>query len=188
MKKIALAFSLVLISSSTFAAQFTNIPSMKNKELAAAQRTASKVLSNETIYGDASSVVSFKFTKDPAEKLLNSIKQLNIAKFGVSPGNEEDTSPSNFSNMGELINSLMDDGRMEDFCEALDEEAQKATCKADMKKMGGALKAALGESATTEIKIFDSGHCDEDGCWKLIDIVDVTNNQVLVLQRGYYGT
>lgn len=179
------------MASSAFAAKFTEIDQMTNKKLARAQKVAQDVLvSGDEFYGDATFVISFSFTKNSSEKLLNSMNQLNIARGGILYSDGEGTSAARFANIGQLIDSLMETYPGSGV--TIDEEDMEADdqdrYKADMKKLGGALKAALGPNADTEIQIFQSGHSYEDGTWSIINIVDVTNQEVLMIRRGSSGT
>lgn len=185
MKVFHLVLLCAFVSSSAFAAKFKKIDQMTNTKLRAVETAAFGIFQDDQIYGDASGVSTMRYEKATSEKLLNSMKQFNIKYYSMVPSNGETTSTATYANAGQMINYMMDDdhgGTIEDY---LDDE-QKVTYKADMKELGGALKAMLASGA--KLKIFNAQHSDEDGTWWVLNIVDTENQEILTLQRGANGT
>jgi hypothetical protein len=49
-------------------------------------------------------------------------------------------------------------------------------------------EALLDIQADSSLKVYGSGHADEDGSWQNIYVIDSKNNEVLKFTIGYAGT
>lgn len=179
--KTILAFIVLAVATSASAATFKSLPELSRPVIAnLADVTGSILAKNGGIYGDASAINAYAYTKKSSERDINTVKQL-LMKKGLA--NTEDlnhvTTAHPFKTKELALSTLVLNGELNH----LDEDDQKKV-SADAEK----LTAALNITATSGVRFFTAGHADEDGTWNLLIILDQENQEVLVLSFGFRGT
>jgi hypothetical protein len=121
-------------------------------------------------------VKAFSFTRNATELDANTIKQLIFVKGGATT---EDT-------QFDLVDlSAADTVKYV----LLAVEGQENEFGADFKAAITNLTAALKTiKADKQLKVFGSGHADEDGSWQIVYILDTVANEVLMVTIGFTGT
>lgn len=171
-----LATFAVLSSTAAFAAKFEKITEMKSGAAQQLNRVVSRL--PKTILGDAGYVAAYSFTRSDAEEDLNTVKQLNHAKAGLT---------SDDSGADELQNTSAEglaDHLLAASCYQAEDE-RKAACARSRADLTKALKFV---KADKKLQIFGTNHADEDGSWQVLDVLDSAKKQVLFIKIGYVGT
>jgi hypothetical protein len=173
--KHLIALLVAFFSTTSFAASFQVISQMKSVSARNLAQTASKVAAQADVFGDASAVRAYSYTTKGGEKLLNTLKQLNFAKGGL---NSDDSGAESMQHLSarQLAEHLLAASSQYDDQEAYDRAVAQLT------------KALQAIKADAQLQIFGTNHADEDGSWQILNILDVSNRQVLFIKIGYHGT
>jgi hypothetical protein len=180
--KILFTFILALgFATSAQAAKFKSLRTLSNPALEEIAESAQKYFKDEELFGDCSSVQAYSFVRKPTEKNLNTMKQLNIAKAGVWADDDEETALANpRTEAKELIKILFENVNYE--------EEQTVKLAPAMKELSELLDTATQSRRNKDIEIYESGHANEDGSWRVIDLLDTKTNEVLLIRVGFCGT
>lgn len=176
MKNLGFIIISTLLSAQVFAAKFTPITSVDSKVVQKLALAAATVVKKEKVFGDSSSVQTFSLTRNDTELDANTIKQLSFVKGGAT------TEDTQFD-----LEDLTASKTVEYILQAV--AGQEAEFGADFKVAKTNLTAALkGVKADKQLKVFGSGHADEDGSWQIIYVLDTVANEILMVTIGFSGT
>jgi hypothetical protein len=182
--KSKILFSCILalgFASSAHAAKFKSLRSLSNPALEEIANSAEKFFKDEETFGDCSSVQAYSFVRKATEKNLNTMKQLNIAKAGVWADDDEETALANpRAESKELIKILFENVNYE--------EEQTVKLAPAMQELSELLDKASNSRRNKNLEIYESGHANEDGSWRVLDLLDTKNNEVLLIRVGFCGT
>lgn len=138
-------------------------------------KVAEAVVRNEKTFGDASKVEVYAFTRKSSERDLNSIKQLNFRRAGL---NSDDIGAKEMQTLSaeQLAEHLLNANSQPDDQNAFD-------------KAKSELEAAINlVKSDPQLQIYGTNHSDEDGSWQVLDIIDTSNQEILLIKIGYNGT
>lgn len=176
MKFLATLLVTTIISGQALAANFmpiNNINSVAAQKLAAVGVAIAK---DKDTFGRASKVAAFSFVKKNTEKDHSTIKQLSFARGGATTDDTQmDLQAASIPQIVEYAFYAIENGDQEN-----DRTYQSAKAG-----LANALRAIKSDS---RLKLFGSGHADEDGSWQILYVLDTTSNQILMVTIGYYGT
>lgn len=162
-----------LSAPSAFAAKFELATKAKNASVRELVKTAKGIIKNERVFGDASRVNVYDYTRSDSQTDLNTVRQLNHMKAGLNSDDDAGTLEKNSAaKLADWMfeNSVDDDGSLID-------DAKR--------EMADALKAI---KADRSLQLYSTAHGDEDGTWTVLNILDTENSQVVLIMIGYSGT
>lgn len=176
MKFLGLILVSVLFSGQVFAAKFVSISNVKSLTSQKLARAAAVIINNESVFGDAGSISAFSYVQKSTELTGTMIKQLSFAKGGATT----DDTQVDFSNqsVGKIVDFAL-------YAVENQETEDEPAFKTAQVQLAMALKNI---QADPNLKIFGSGHADEDGSWQILYVVDTTSKQILMVKIGYFGT
>ncbi len=170
-----LALASLFVCNLTWAAKFHTTDKLSSVAMERLARVAENLQKDEGTFGDCSKVVRLNFTRKEEEKDINTIKQLNIAKAGMF--DQDDPNPKLTKSAADVLASeLLENGNQDEHETAWDKGVEKLT------------DAIHGLRGKKNLSIFEGSHANEDGSWKILDVLDKTNDQILLLTFGYCGT
>lgn len=176
MKNLGFIIISTIFSAQVFAAKFTPITNVDSKAVQKLATVAATIVKKENVFGDASSVKAFSFIRNATELDANTIKQLSFVKGGAT---SEDTQFDLVDlSAPDTVKYLL-----------LAVEGQENEFEADFKSAKTNLTAVLKMiKADKQLKVFGSGHADEDGSWQIVYILDTVANEILMVTIGFTGT
>lgn len=180
MLKLITAASLFFVSQVGTAeeptAKFTPIKTMRAKSAQAFVDAVKPIVKNVDVFGDASYVGTFSFTRKETEEDINSVKQLNFAKGEIDSDDRVEAVSADQS--AEAL--------AEHLLYAINNSIEETNVFVTARK--SLIKALNDVKADSTLQIFKSNHAFEDGSWQILTILDVKNAEVLLVKIGYYGT
>lgn len=177
MKRTASIFITgLLISNVTWAAKFENVAELTSKRLEALAQLAKRIQKNEDVFGDCSRLGRYSFTRKAEEKDVNTLEQLNVAKGGVFHDDDPKPTPVGSRSASQIVAELFDN---------VNPDADEDVVVAARKDLTAAVKKVL---QSTYLTVWEASHANEDGSWKILDVLDPRNEEVLFIRLGYCGT
>lgn len=176
MKFLAMLIVSTVLSGHALAANFmpvNRINSVPAQRLAA---VASVIIRNKDSFGDAGRIEAYSFVRKNTEQNHNTIKQLSYARGGATVDDTQlDLQKATIPQIVEYAFFALENG---------DQENDRAF-QSGKANLANALKAIKADS---RLKLYGSGHADEDGSWQILYVLDTTVNQILMVKIGYNGT
>lgn len=175
--KISAILISLLFVSPVFAAKFKSESKSSSVRAEKLVELVQGLIKNESVFGTASSVQVYSFTRKDTEQNLNTIKQLNHAYGGIFSGDEAGEELQSKS-AEELTTLLFDNIANQD----------ASSEKSYTEGRAAVVKALSVVKTNPNLKIYGTSHADEDGSWAIINILDEKNSEVILIQIGFSGT
>ncbi|WP_374076786.1 hypothetical protein [Bdellovibrio bacteriovorus] len=166
----------IAISVPTLAAKFApiaNVNSVPAQKLAAVVQVINQ---NEQAFGDAGNVSAYVFSRKATETDAKTVKQMSFAKGGANT--DDDQRDFQNTSVSKIVEFALYAVEIQD----QDYEAEFKSARENLTKALTAIKA------DPTLKIYGSGHADEDGSWQILYIIDTKTSQVLMVTIGFHGT
>lgn len=166
----------IAISVPAFAAKFASITNVNSAPVQKLAVVAEVIAQNEDVFGDAGDVSAFVFSRKATETDAKTVKQMSYAKGGATSADDQ----RDFQNVSvsEIVEFALYAVEIHD----QDYEAEFTSARANL------TKALTAIQADPTLKIYGSGHADEDGSWQILYIIDTKTSQVLMVTIGFHGT
>jgi translation elongation factor EF-Ts len=184
--------TLVFSAQSVLAASFSTIPKVSNAKLSSTQAVMTKIIANESMYGECGSIQKFSYTKNKSEKDINTIKQLMIKTGTMMTDYDEYAEVSEVSNIAPVLTAtnLLDPTftYSDDPADDVYDEEQMVTHASDVAKVTKSLYKLTEGNTNSTIKLYDGLHGYEDGAWNVLTVMDTKNREIVIFTVGICGT
>jgi len=169
--------AVLFLSNLAFAAKFQTVPELTSKRLEALATLAKRLQKQESVFGDCSRTGRYSFTRKDTETDVNTLEQLNVAKAGIFHDEDPKPAPVGKRTAKAIVDELIGDVGQ-------DEEFEKALASG-RKELITAFTKVL---QSTYLEVYETNHANEDGSWKIVDVLDPRNGEILLVRFGYCGT
>lgn len=176
MKFLAMLIVTTVLSGHAVAANFMPINQIKSVPTQRLAAVASVIIRDKDTFGDAGRIEAYSFVRKNTEQNHNTIKQLSYVRGGATVDDRQiDLQQASIPKIVEFAFFALENG----------DQDNDRTFQAGKQNLANALRAIKADS---RLKLYGSGHADEDGSWQILYVLDTTANQIMMVTIGYYGT